>query len=127
MPANSAQYQQDYRKRTAAKRRVQSVSLAQADYAEIKRYAKAQNMSVSALMREATLHQCRGSHLKSAGVENELRELRFLIATIANNVNQMAHHSNTVRHVVDEGGALRQLKELEALIEGFVDDKLKPT
>ena len=57
MPANSADYQKAYRDRTAPTRKVQSVSLAAADYAELKRYAKGQGLSVSALMREASLHQ----------------------------------------------------------------------
>lgn len=124
MPANSAQYQKTYRDRSASTRKVQSVSLAMADYGEIKRYAKGQGLSVSALMREATLHQCRGSQLRSAGIEDELKELKFLISNIANNLNQMAHHSNVVRHVVDEGGALARLQELSQTIEGFVDAKL---
>lgn len=125
MPANSADYQKTYRTRNAAKRRVQSVSLDMADHAEIKRYAKGQGLSVSALMREATLHQCRGTQIRSAAVEDELKELKFLISNIANNLNQMAHHSNTVRHVVDEGGALARLQDLSETIEGFVETKLK--
>lgn len=125
MPANSAEYQKTYRDRSASKRRVQSVSLAMADYAEIKRYAKGQGLSVSALMREATLYQCRGAQIRTAAVEDELKELKFLISNVANNLNQMAHHSNTVRHVVDEGGALARLQDLSDLIEGFVDTKLK--
>lgn len=106
MPANSAQYQRDYR--------------------ELKAYGQGNGMGIATVLREGALAQIRGSSLRASGVEAELKELRFLLATIANNVNQMAHHSNVVRHVVDEGGALAKLKELEAVIEGFVDDKLSP-
>lgn len=126
MPANSADYQREHRRRSAATRRVQSVAMSVADHAEIQRYAKAQGLSVSALMREATLHQCRGAQLRSAAVEAELKELKFLLSNIANNLNQMAHHSNVVRHVVDEGGALSRLQELGETIETFVSDKMTP-
>ena len=126
MPANSAEYQRDYRKRTKRQFRDVSVRLAAADYRELKSHADANDMGLATVLREGSLAQIRGSVLRSGGVEAELKELRFLLATVANNVNQMAHHSNLVRHVVDEGGALAKLQELEALIEGFVDDNLKP-
>jgi hypothetical protein len=124
MPANSADYQRDYRKRTKRQFRDVSVRLPAAEYAELKSYGEANGMGLATVLREGALAQIRGSSLRSGGVEAELKELRFLLASVANNVNQMAHHSNLVRHVVDEGGALAKLQELEALIEGFVNDNL---
>ena len=126
MPANSAQYQRDYRDRTKRQYKDVSVRLPVADYRELKAYGQGNGMRLATVLREGALAQIRGSSLRASGVEAELKELRFLLATIANNVNQMAHHSNVVRHVVDEGGALAKIKELEAVIEGFVDDKLTP-
>lgn len=124
MPANSAEYQKQYRERTKRKFRDVSVRLTVQDYYELKSYADKNGYGMATILREGALAQIRRSHLRASGVEAELKELRFLIATIANNVNQMAHHSNVLRHVVDEGGALEKLRELEGLIEGFVDDKL---
>ena len=126
MPANTAQYQREYRERTKRQYKDVSVRLALEDHRELKSYGASNGMGLATVLREGALAQIRGSSLRSGGVEEELKELRFLLSTVANNVNQMAHHSNVVRHVVDEGGALAKLKELEALIEGFVDDKLKP-
>lgn len=124
MPANSAEYQKEYRERTKRKFRDVSVRLSSQDYRELKSYADDNAYGMATILREGALAQIRGSHVLASGVEAELKELRFLIASIANNVNQMAHHSNLVRHVVDEGGALEKLRDLEGLIEGFVDDKL---
>lgn len=46
--------------------------------------------------------QIRGSSLRSSGVEEELKELRFLLASIANNVNQTQRvgsaHRGLCRH-----------------------------
>lgn len=126
MPANSAEYQREYRQRTKRQFKDVSVRLAMPDYRELKSYGQANSMSLATVLREAALAQIRGASLRSSGVEDELKELRFLLASIANNVNQMAHHSNVVRHVVDEGGALAKLKELEVVIEGFVETKLTP-
>ena len=125
MPANSAQYQRDYRQRTKRQYKDVSVRLPVADYRELKSFGQANGMRLATVLREGALAQIRGANLRSSDVEEELKELRFLLSTIANNVNQMAHHSNVVRHVVDEGGALAKLKELEVLMMRFVDDKLK--
>ena len=126
MPANSAQYQRDYRDRTKRQYKDVSVRLPVADHRELKAYGQSNGMRLATVLREGALAQIRSTSLRSSGVEEELKELRFLLSGIANNVNQMAHHSNVVRHVVDEGAALTKLKELEALIEGFVDTKLTP-
>lgn len=124
MPANSADYQREYRERTKRQFKDVSVRLPMSDYRELKSYGQANGLSLATVLREGSLAQIRAASLRSGGVEEELRELRFLLSSIANNVNQMAHHFNVVRHVVDEGGALGKLKELEVLIEGFVDVKL---
>ena len=93
---------------------------------ELARIAAAQHVTVPRLMVEAALSSERAeTPTERRQAMAEMFTVHRLLAAISNNVNQMAHHSNVVRHVVDEGGALAKLKELEALIEGFVDDKLK--
>ena len=115
MPANSAQYQRDYREKTKRQYKDVSVRLPVSDHRELKSYGQANGMRLATVLREGALAQIRSSSLRSSGVEAELKELRFLLASIANNVNQMAHHSNVVRHVVDEGGALTKLKVYRAV------------
>ena len=82
-------------------------------------------MSLAALMRDATDLQVRNAALKSQAVEAELRELRFLISNIANNVNQMARHSNRLKHVTDENEVFQKLHELEQLVTDFTNNRLK--
>ena len=127
MPANSAEYQKQYRNRTKRKFRDVSLRLSTQDYRELKSFADDNGYGMATILREGALAQIRGSHIRASGVEAELKELRSLLSTVANNVNQMAHHSNVVRHVVDEGGALAKLRELETLIENYVHTKLTTT
>ena len=124
MPANSADYQRAYRERTKRQFRDVSVRLPVAEYRELKAHAKENGFGIATVLREASLAHIRGSALRSRQVEEELRELRFLIANVANNLNQMAHHSNTIRHVADEGGVLQRLRQLDELVDGFVEAKL---
>lgn len=126
MPSNSPEYQREYRKRTAKKRKEVSVSLPADDHRELHAYAKSQKLSLARLLREASLHQMRGTQIRSKAIEEQLSELRFLVSNIANNMNQIAHHSNRVKHVVDENGVLQRFAELDALLVDFVDSRLKP-
>ena len=96
-----------------------------ADHDEIARYAKSQDMSVSKLLRAATLHQARGAQMHSKQVEEELRELKFLITNISNNVNQMAYHSNRIKQVADENAVFQELKRLDELISDFTRNRMK--
>ena len=96
------------------------------DYRELQSFAKTHKLSLARLLREATLHQARGTQLRSKAIEQQLSELRFLVSNIANNMNQIAHHSNRVKHVVDENGVLQRFAELDALLVDFVDSRLKP-
>jgi hypothetical protein len=79
---------------------------------------------MSELLREASLHQLRNAGLKSDALEEEIRELKFLISNIANNVNQMAHHSNRLRKVMDENSVLERLQELDQRVTKFIDYRM---
>ena len=129
MPTNDknyqGEYQRQYRDKTAKTRKVISVSMPIADHDEIARYAKSQDMSVSKLLREATLHQTRGTQINSKQVEEELRALKFLITNISNNVNQMAYHSNRMKQVADENAVFQELKRLDDLISDFTRKRMQ--
>ena len=125
MPTNSPEYQREYRKKNAHARKVISVALSVSDHDEISRYAATQDLNLSTLLREATLHQLRGSQLASKALEAELRELRFIISNIGNNINQIAKHSNRVKHLVDEQGLLTELMRVQKTVDEFTQSRLK--
>ncbi len=124
MPANSADYQKQYRKKYNKRVKNVTVALPVSLHKEFQAYANAQGISLSALLREATDLQIRQLRLKSKELETELKELRFLISNISNNVNQMAHHSNILRRVADENEVFKRLHELDELVTSFIDSRL---
>lgn len=125
MPSNSSEYQRQYRAKHRKTRKEVSVSLPISLHRELSSFAKKQNMSLARLMRESTDLQIRGAALKSQAVEEELKELRFLISNIANNVNQMARHSNRLKQVTDENEVFQKLHELEQLVTDFTNKRLQ--
>ena len=127
MPSNSKEYQRSYRKETEHKRKVVSVAMSMDDHRDIARFAKDQGMSLSAILREATLHQYRNTQVQNPSVAENLKELRFLLANFANNMNQTAHHSNRLKQVIDENGVLQRFAELDQMLCDFVEARSKPT
>ena len=103
-----------------------SVAMSVDDHRDIVRFAKDQGMSVSAILREATLHQYRNTQMQDPGVAEDLKELRFLLANFANNMNQTAHHSNRLKQVIDENGVLQSFAELDQMLRDFVEARSKP-
>jgi len=125
MPSNSKEYQRQYRAKHRKTRKEVSVSLPISLHREFSSFANKQNMSLAGLMREATDLQIRGAAFKGQAVEVELKELRFLISNIANNVNQMARHSNRIKQVTDENEVFHKLHELEQLVTNFTNSRLQ--
>ena len=60
-------------------------------------------------------------------VAAELTDLKFLLSNIANNINQMAHYSHTVRQFTAEGQLLTEVERLQGLIEAYTRKKLRGT
>lgn len=94
---------------------IQKVKLTEAEQQELRRRAAEQGVSVPRLMVESAL----------AGIETptdrrrlvaELFETRRLLATVANNVNQLAHSAN-ISGQVHEGRRLEQtLADVDELV-----------
>lgn len=58
-------------------------------------------------------------------IEQELKQLRYLLSNMANNINQMAHHSNTIKRVVDDDQVLLAFLRIEKTVNGFIEYRLK--
>jgi hypothetical protein len=54
-------------------------------------------------------------------ITDQLREFTLLIRSVANNINQIAHYSNTIRLMTqdNENSLLMELKKLEDLVKKY--------
>ncbi len=59
-------------------------------------------------------------------IAEELKTLRFAIRNIANNVNQIAHHSNMVKQLTsaEENNLLAYIKQLEDVVQAYTENRL---
>ena len=73
------------------------------EHRALSRAAKAEGIPLAALVKRLALQSLPGTQADALGaLAQELAELDRVIRTIANNVNQMARHSNRIAHVLDE-------------------------
>jgi len=111
---------------TCTTRRRISISLSQAEFRQLSTLAKRESMKPTSFVRNLTKATLlRQVHLP-ANIEAELKTLRFAIRNIANNVNQIAHHSNTVHMmtVADENNLLQHLQQLEQAVQSYTEGQI---
>lgn len=91
------------------------------EYSRVEREAKQNNTTVAAFSRGQILKepiQAVSSNINAS--EDAAKEVVFLLRNIANNINQMAYHSNRLRMVLDENEPLIVLQELETELKAFL-------
>lgn len=114
------QYRQDYKQKT---QRV-NLTLSKDEYRAFSRAAG--NTRLTAYVKELALA---GLHQQAAipeSLQAELNTLRFAIRNIANNVNQMAHYSHTVRSMTlaEENNLFQHLKQLDEAVQAFTEQRI---
>lgn len=115
------QYKDEYTQRT---KRV-SITISLAEYSELEKRAKEEGVKQTTLIKNMALAYHQQNQAVPETIKNELRELRFLLLNVANNINQIAHHSNTVRQLADENGLLLEIQRLEQIVNNYVAQRLK--
>ena len=103
-----------------------SVTLSESEYRELAKRAKGEGVRVTTLVKNMALAYHQGQIIMPEGIAEELKEFRFLVRNIASNVNQMAHHSNTIGRMVDENAFLGEIRKLEEAVATFTENRLNP-
>lgn len=114
-------YRAGYKKRV----KVVKVTLPMHDFARLRAVSKAEGKKPATLAREYLVTSMDREARIPSGIQAELNAFRYLVRNISNNINQIAHHSNTVKHVADERGLFRWLKALESHVVDYTSGKLK--
>lgn len=103
-----------------------AITLTPAEYSELEKRAKAEGVKPTTLVKNMAIAYHQSQQIPQEPILKELQELRFLLRNSANNINQIAHHSNTVGRLVDENGFLDEVRKMETTITDFVSARLNP-
>lgn len=123
MSQDTAAYQKAYKAGYDKTHHRVSITLTKNEYKELETRAKQEGVKVTALVKNMALAFHQKHPPRSKAVEQELKELRFLIGNIATNINQIAHHSNMVREMIDHNELLSEIRKLELAVKNYVNNK----
>ena len=119
------EYLREYRQKTKGHVKRVNLSFLPSEYRDLERAAKAEGEKPGSYIKTLALQAHRHSVTLPASVEAELAEVSRLIRTVANNVNQMARHSNRIGRVLDENEPLLELANLEKHLRGTLEKLAK--
>ena len=118
-------YHKKYREEYKKKVKYINVAVPLPMYEELEKLSDLENTKVSALIRNMALAYMQQKTFVPKNIEAELKEFTFLMRNVANNINQISHHSNIVKHMVDENGLLMEIKKLEDRVKEYTHRQLK--
>ncbi|MBQ4852768.1 plasmid mobilization relaxosome protein MobC [Pseudoalteromonas sp. MMG012] len=114
----------EYFKNYNEQRKRISISLCFADYKKVEYLADKMQLKPTSFVGHLVQQKLGKNPHLSPEIQQELTEVTYLIRTIANNVNQIAHRSNTLKVMVDEHALLMELKHLEDTVKNYVSQKV---
>jgi len=115
-------YEKDYWQ----KHRQITVTVPLAKYNKLKKRADTGGRKVGQQMLAQSDSYEQGDYLPPKIVEGRLQEISLLLRNIANNINQIAKHSNTFRRVIGQKQIIQMLQRLEIETETLIRKAWKP-
>jgi ABC-type transporter Mla subunit MlaD len=107
------QYQRDYRQQYKEHAKRVNLTFSLAEFRGISRSAKAAGSPLAAYVKRLALEAHDNRSSAPEELAEQLADLERVIRTIANNVNQMARHSNRIAHVLDEQEVFLHIQALQ--------------
>ena len=126
MNEKRSEYQKQYREKYKSRTKRVNLTFTNEEHRAFLRAAKSEGVKLTSYIKRLALAGFNGqAHIPST-LKEELKTLRFAIHNIANNVNQIAHHSNTVHSMtmVDENNLLQHLKQLDEVVQSYTEGRI---
>lgn len=108
------QYQRDYRQQYKDQAKRVNLTFSLAEHRGIERAAKDAGSPVAAYVKRLALEAHEGRSTAPEEILEQLADLDRVVRTIANNVNQMARHSNRISHVLDDQEVFLNIHALQS-------------
>lgn len=122
---NRKEYYKKYNQEKRKNLKDVHIYLTKEQYSYFEKVAEKEDLTVTSLIKAMALVQAEKTYYLPKEIQEKLNEFVFLIRNIANNVNQIARHSNTLKELTDEHGLLNWLKKLETEVKEYVKKETK--
>jgi len=122
--ASRAAYMREYRKAHPLTAKRVSLTFAKRDFGRFREQAAAHGLPLAAYITSLAFVAVNGKPLISKNAENRLTELIGQVRRIGTNINQIAHHANSVHKLSfgESRDVKKGLDELEERITAFLKD-----
>lgn len=120
-PSYIKAYLKDYR----ARHKCVNIAVPIDDYRRLEKAAKREGVTPARLLLTIGLRDLDKTVYVPAEIRRELDRLTLLIRNIANNLNQIAHYTNTVRQAADARAVFAELAKLERAVRAYCLGRLR--
>lgn len=117
-------YHKAYKAQYRAEKRSVTLTVSAADYDRLLKAAHSEGKRPTTLLHDLAFTAFDRSLYVPADLEAQLRELNRLMLNIANNVNQIAHWSNSHAEAADYGRLRDHIRALHEAIQAYTQDRL---
>lgn len=126
MNKKRSEYQKQYWNKYKSRTRRVNLTLSNEEHQAFLRSAKTENEKLTSHIKKLSLSGLTGKAHIPPELKEELKTLRYAIYNIANNVNQIAHYSNTIHSMtsVQENNLLQHLKQLDEVIQNYTQGRI---
>lgn len=122
-------YQREYREKYKAQAKRVNITLSQEEHRALQKAAKKEGVKLTSYIKSLALSSFQNQTYIPSELKDELKTLRYAIYNIANNVNQLAHHSNTFKNMTisEENNLLQYLKQLDEVVQSYTEGRILST
>ncbi|CAG37857.1 hypothetical protein [Desulfotalea psychrophila] len=117
-------YLQEYQKEYRKEKKQVTLTLTLTEYNYFKTIADKEDIKVTSLIKAMALSQLGKTFYFPKEILKRIDEFIFIIRNIANNLNQIARHSNIIKNVINENSVLSLIKNLETEVKRFIKSKI---
>ena len=123
--SNKKEYLKKYREKNKGKTKRVSVTLSLSEFKELEKMAKVEKTKPTTLLKKLAFSNINKKVDFPLDVSADFSDLVHILRGVANNINQMARHSNIIKRVADESRLFAMLKEIEDKNRKFLEGKMK--
>jgi hypothetical protein len=117
---NKKIYQKEYQKNYTKTNKRVSLVFDEKEYKKLLKLSEKYKNKPATFLKKIFTSFVKKEPILPPKLEEDIKGLTFLVSNIANNVNQMAFYSHTLRMMRDEQGLLLELQKLEKSVKEFI-------
>lgn len=115
------EYLKEYRKEYKDRTKRVSLTFSNGEYSAFEKAAKASGMKPASFIKSMADQSLHNQIKLPDDIEERLDAISRLARSVANNMNQIARHSNRVRKVLDENEPLIELQKLDQSLRAEIE------